>query len=176
MESLPSRNNFTHRATVRYGKAASPHVSRSTWKQFCSLRPRANSIFIQERWSCFVNILLGRLNWASTLQDDAQCNSNTSITTHCTTSTELMLSGTDDRSVTRRTSFKLQQCCHYFVSNTCVCIYIYIYIYIYSAFGKSLYTYKRCLKWCPRASIQAWPRLILFADTFYRSACYMFLT
>ena len=46
--------------------------------------------------------------------------SNTIITTHCTTSTELLLSGTDDSSVTRRTSFKLQQCCHYFVSNPCI--------------------------------------------------------
>ena len=45
--------------------------------------------------------------------------SKTTITTHCTTSTELLLSGTDDSSVTRRTSFKLQQCCHYFVSNPC---------------------------------------------------------
>ena len=29
MESLPSRNNFTHCATVRYGKAASPRFSQS---------------------------------------------------------------------------------------------------------------------------------------------------
>jgi hypothetical protein len=41
---------------------------------------------------------------------------------------------------------------------------------LYSAFGKSLCTYKRCWKWCPRASIQAWTRLILFANTFCRSA------
>jgi hypothetical protein len=27
-----------------------------------------------------------------------------------------------------------------------------------SAFGKSLCTYKRCWKWCPRASIQAWAK------------------
>ena len=74
MESLPSWNNFTHRATVRYGKPAS-HASRSPWKQVCALRPRATSIFIQECWSCFINMLLGRLNWASTLQDNAQCNS-----------------------------------------------------------------------------------------------------
>jgi hypothetical protein len=46
---------------------------------------------------------------------------------------------------------------------------------IYSAFGKSLCTYKRCWKWCPQASIQAWTRLILFANTFCRSACEMFL-
>jgi hypothetical protein len=43
--------------------------------------------------------------------------SNTTITTHCITATELLLSGTDDSSVTWRTSFKLQQCCHYFVFN-----------------------------------------------------------
>jgi Pyruvate/2-oxoacid:ferredoxin oxidoreductase delta subunit len=41
---------------------------------------------------------------------------------------------------------------------------------IYSAFGKSLCTYKMCWKSCPRASIQAWTRLILFANTSYRSA------
>jgi hypothetical protein len=40
----------------------------------------------------------------------------------------------------------------------------------YSAFGKSLCSYKRCRKWCPRASVQAWSRLILFANTFCRSA------
>jgi hypothetical protein len=45
----------------------------------------------------------------------------------------------------------------------------------YSAFGKSLCTYKKCWKWCPRASIQAWTRLILFANIFCRSACEMFL-
>jgi hypothetical protein len=39
----------------------------------------------------------------------------------------------------------------------------------YSAFGKSLCTYKRCWKWCPRASIQGLTRLILFANTFCRS-------
>jgi hypothetical protein len=41
---------------------------------------------------------------------------------------------------------------------------------LYTAFGKSLCAYKRCWKWCPRASIQAWNRLILFANTFCRSA------
>jgi hypothetical protein len=46
----------------------------------------------------------------------------------------------------------------------------YPYDQLYSAFGKSLYTYKRCWKWCPRASLQAWTRLILFANTFWRSA------
>jgi hypothetical protein len=39
---------------------------------------------------------------------------------------------------------------------------------LYSAFGKSLCTYKRCWKWCPRAYIQVWNRLILFANTFCR--------
>jgi hypothetical protein len=43
----------------------------------------------------------------------------------------------------------------------------------YSAFGMSLCTYKRCWKWCPRASIQAWTPLILFANTFCRSDCEM---
>ena len=75
MVTLPSRKNFDHRATLRYGKAASPHASRSPSKQVCALRPRANSIFIQELRSCFVNILLGHLNCASTFKDDAQCNS-----------------------------------------------------------------------------------------------------
>jgi hypothetical protein len=46
---------------------------------------------------------------------------------------------------------------------------------MYNAFGKSLRTYKRCLKWCPQVSVQAWTRLILFANTFCRSACEMFL-
>ena len=36
--------------------------------------------------------------------------------------TELLLSGTDDSSVTWLTSFKLQQCCHYFVSNPCMSV------------------------------------------------------
>jgi hypothetical protein len=40
----------------------------------------------------------------------------------------------------------------------------------YSAFEKSLWTYSRCWKWCSRASIQAWTRLILLANTFCRSA------
>jgi hypothetical protein len=43
-------------------------------------------------------------------------------------------------------------------------------LFLYSAFGKSLCTYKSCWKCCPRASIQAWARLILFANTFRRSA------
>jgi hypothetical protein len=41
---------------------------------------------------------------------------------------------------------------------------------LYSAFGNSLCTYKRCWKCCQRVSIQAWTRLILFANTFCRSA------
>jgi hypothetical protein len=32
----------------------------------------------------------------------------------------------------------------------------------------------RCWKWCTRAAIQAWTRLILFANTFCRSPCEMF--
>jgi hypothetical protein len=46
---------------------------------------------------------------------------------------------------------------------------------LYSAFRKSLCTHKRCWKWCPWASIQAWTRLILFENTFCRSACEIFL-
>jgi hypothetical protein len=78
-------------------------------------------------------------------------------------------------------------------------------VIFYSAFRNSLCTYERCWKWCPRASIQAWTRLtfillmwkigwapnnaikrqmgfnsafkglILFANTFCRSDCEMFL-
>jgi hypothetical protein len=36
-------------------------------------------------------------------------------------------------------------------------------------------TYKRCWKWCPRASIQAWTCFVLFTNTFCRSACEMYL-
>jgi hypothetical protein len=46
---------------------------------------------------------------------------------------------------------------------------------LHGAFGMSLCTYKRCWKWCPRASIEAWTRLILFAHTFCRTAFEMFL-
>jgi hypothetical protein len=46
---------------------------------------------------------------------------------------------------------------------------IYSVLRMYSAFGKSLCTYKRCWKWCPRVSILAWTHLILFANTFCRS-------
>ena len=45
----------------------------------------------------------------------------------------------------------------------------------HSAFGKSLFTNKRCCKCCPRASIQDWTHLIVFANTLCRSACEMFL-
>jgi Pyruvate/2-oxoacid:ferredoxin oxidoreductase delta subunit len=41
---------------------------------------------------------------------------------------------------------------------------------LHSAFKKLLCTYKRCWKWCPWVSIQAWTHLILFAKTFCRSA------
>jgi hypothetical protein len=50
-----------------------------------------------------------------------------------------------------------------------------LYDMIYSAFGKSLFTYWSCWKWCPRASTQAWTRLILFANTFCRQAFGKFL-
>jgi hypothetical protein len=46
---------------------------------------------------------------------------------------------------------------------------------IYDVFRKSLCIYKRCWEWCPRASIQAWTNIILFANTFSTSACEMFL-
>jgi hypothetical protein len=52
-----------------------------------------------------------------------------------------------------------------------VIVFCNFYMYImYSAFRKSLCTYKRCLKWCAWASIQAWTSLILFANNFCRSA------
>lgn len=44
-------------------------------KQVCALRLHAISSFIQKRWSSFVNMLLGPLNWVSILQDNVQCNS-----------------------------------------------------------------------------------------------------
>jgi hypothetical protein len=50
------------------------------------------------------------------------------------------------------------------ISSSAVCLQ-----HLYSVFGKSLCTYKKCWKWCPRVSIQAWTRLILFANTFCRS-------
>jgi hypothetical protein len=40
-----------------------------------------------------------------------------------------------------------------------------------SVFGKSLCTYKRCWKWCPRVSVQAWTCLIIFKSIFCRSEC-----
>jgi hypothetical protein len=45
----------------------------------------------------------------------------------------------------------------------------------YSALGKSLCTYKRYWKWCPRGSTQVGFRLILFANTFCRSLVIRFL-
>jgi hypothetical protein len=54
-------------------------------------------------------------------------------------------------------------------------LYCISYYAFYRDFGKSLCIYKRCWEWCPRASVQAWTRLILFANTFCRSACEMFL-
>ena len=42
---LPSRNALTHRATVWYSNATSPHASHSPRKQSCVLWPRATSIF-----------------------------------------------------------------------------------------------------------------------------------
>ena len=59
--SLPFRNALTHRATVRYCNAASPHVSRSPREYSCVLRNHATSILIQERCSSFVNMIVGRM-------------------------------------------------------------------------------------------------------------------
>lgn len=47
--------------------------------------------------------------------------SNTTISTNCTTSTKLLPSGIDNSIVTWSTSFNLQQWCHYFVSKPCIC-------------------------------------------------------
>jgi hypothetical protein len=66
----------------------------------------------------------------------------------------------------------------YSVVKSMICYFIRIFWRketCYSAFGKSLRTYKRCWKWCPRASIQAWTRLILLTNTICWSACEMFL-
>ena len=56
-----------------------------------------------------------------------------------------------------------------------MCVYVCVCVCINSAFWKSLCNYKRCWQWCPRASVQAWTHLILFANTFCRFACEMFL-
>jgi hypothetical protein len=61
------------------------------------------------------------------------------------------------------------------IMNITFYLYTKVWSVLYSAFRKPLCTYKRCWKWCPRASIQVWTRLILFANTFCRSACEMFL-
>ena len=42
----------------RYGKAATPHATRSPWKYSCVLRHHATSILIQERCSSFVIMAL----------------------------------------------------------------------------------------------------------------------
>ena len=47
-----------------------------------------------------------------------------------------------------------------------------VYTGVPSDVHESLY---RRSKWCPRASVQVWTRLILFANTFCRSACEMLL-
>jgi len=78
--------------------------------------------------------------------------SNTTIITHCTTSTELLLSGTDDSSVTQRTSFKLQQRCHYFVSNPCTRL-MYT-IHIWSATCTSFIYQQNTLIWNTSIRIQ----------------------
>ena len=80
--SLPSRNALTHRATVRYGNASSTHASRSPWKRSCVLRSRATLILIQERWSSFVNMVLGRSHYPYESQRSTHCSR---LTEYCLT-------------------------------------------------------------------------------------------
>jgi hypothetical protein len=54
--SWPWRNAFTHRATVRYGNASSPHASCKLHQHSFALQQRATSILVQERCSNFVNM------------------------------------------------------------------------------------------------------------------------
>jgi hypothetical protein len=88
--------------------------------------------------SCKINFHPGAWTWLlhfQTMYNATQ--SNTTITTHCTTATELVLSGTDDSNVTWRTFFKLQQCCYYFVSNPCISVFLqepFLYISIVCLF------------------------------------------
>jgi hypothetical protein len=63
---------------------------------------------------------------------------------------------------------------HVVSTQLCTSGQVMVILYMYSALGNSLFTYKRCWQWCPRVSIQAWTRLILFANSFCRSACEMF--
>ena len=63
MASVPSRKTLTQHATVRYGNAALPHASRSSWKHSCVLLPRTISILIQGRFSSFINMSLGHLHY-----------------------------------------------------------------------------------------------------------------
>ena len=58
--SLPSRNALTHRVTVWYGNAASPHAWHSPGKHPYLLWPLATSILIQERFSSFVSMVVDR--------------------------------------------------------------------------------------------------------------------
>ena len=78
--SLPPRNALTHRASVRYGKAASPHVSRSPWKHSCVLRPRATSILVQERCSSSVNMVLELSHYPYESQRSTHCSK---LTEYC---------------------------------------------------------------------------------------------
>ena len=71
--SLSSRNALTHRASVRYGNAASSYVSCSPGKDSCVLRHRATSILIQERCSTFVNMVLVRSHYPYESQRSTHC-------------------------------------------------------------------------------------------------------
>ena len=66
MASLLSQNVLNHRATVRYGNAAFRHS--------CVLRLRATLIFIQERFSSFVNMVLGRSQYPYECQRSTHCS------------------------------------------------------------------------------------------------------
>ena len=71
---LPSQNDLTRHASVRYGRAASPHTSRSLWKHSCVLRPRSTSILIQECYYSFVNMVLGRSHYPYESQRWTECS------------------------------------------------------------------------------------------------------
>ena len=72
--SLPSQNTLTHCATVQYGNAVSSHASCSPWKHSCLLQPHATSILIEEYYSSFVNMVLGRSHYPCESQRSTHCS------------------------------------------------------------------------------------------------------
>ena len=76
--------------TVAYGNTASPDASSSRLKHSCVLRPCITSIFIQERCSSFINMILVRSHYLYESQRSIQCNiavdwhSTVSALTHLT--------------------------------------------------------------------------------------------